>query len=135
MDTERFVDVGYCLPYCGHQVLEKVKQGVISHERNKVYFNSEDDLNQYCLPLDSIEFVVPTVDEEKLEEYWKEREEERKREEIAKHVANGDSMPCLHISDGFFDVKGFATSANYFDMSNHPSIKYSEVYNEDGTEK
>ena len=56
-EEERFVDVGYYLNYCGHQVLEKVKQGAISH--NKVYFNSEDDFNQYCLPLDSIEFVIP----------------------------------------------------------------------------
>ena len=55
----RFVDVGYYLIYCGHQVLEKVSQGIISHDINKVYFNSEDDLNQYCLPLDSIEFVIP----------------------------------------------------------------------------
>lgn len=65
MDTERFIDVGYCLHYCGHQVLEKVKQGVISHESNKVCFNSEDDLNQYCLPLDSIEFVIPHCEKEK----------------------------------------------------------------------
>ena len=57
MEVRRFIDVGYYLNYCGHQVLEKVKQGAISH--NKVYFNSEDDLNQYCLPLDSIEFVIP----------------------------------------------------------------------------
>ena len=55
----RFVDVGYCLNYCGHQVLERVSQGIISNDINKVYFNSEDDLNQYCLPLDSIEFVIP----------------------------------------------------------------------------
>lgn len=54
-----FVDVGYYLNYCGHQVLEKVSQGIISNDINKVYFNSEDDLNQYCLPLDSIEFVIP----------------------------------------------------------------------------
>ncbi|MBE6069948.1 MAG: hypothetical protein E7211_19985 [Clostridium lundense] len=61
----RFIDVGYCLPYCGHQVLEKVKQGVISHKSNKAYFNSEDDLNQYCFPLDSIVFVVPHCEKEK----------------------------------------------------------------------
>ena len=59
MKTRRFVDVGYYLIYCGHQVLEKVSQGIISNDMNKVYFNSEDDLNQYCLPLDSIEFVIP----------------------------------------------------------------------------
>ena len=55
----RFVDVGYYLVYCGHQVLEKVSQGIISNDKNKVYFNSEDDLNQYCLPLNSIEFIIP----------------------------------------------------------------------------
>ena len=59
MEVRRFVDVGYYLIYCGHQVLEKVSQGIISHDINKVYFNSEDDFNQYCLPLDSIEFVIP----------------------------------------------------------------------------
>ena len=59
MEESRLVDVGYCLIYCGHKVLEKVRQGIISHDSNKVYFNSEDDFNQYCLPLDSIEFVIP----------------------------------------------------------------------------
>ena len=61
MEVIRFIDVGYCMNYCGHQVLKKVKQGAISH--NKVYFNSEDDFNQYCLPLDSIEFVIPHYEE------------------------------------------------------------------------
>ena len=41
MEVRRFVDVGYYLIYCGHQVLEKVSQGIISHDINKVYFNSE----------------------------------------------------------------------------------------------
>ena len=63
MKERRFVDVGYYLIYCGHQVLEKVSQVIISHDINKVYFNSEDDLNQYCLPLDSIEFVIPHYEE------------------------------------------------------------------------
>lgn len=66
--TGRFIDVGYCLNYCGHQVLEKVSQGIISHDINKVYFNSEDDLNQYCLPLDSIEFVIPHYERSKANE-------------------------------------------------------------------
>ena len=55
----RFVDVGYYMVYCGQQVLEKVSQGIVSNDRNKVYFNSEDDLNQYCLPSNSIEFIIP----------------------------------------------------------------------------
>ena len=62
MKVRRFVDVGYYLIYCGHQVLEKVSQGIVSNDRNKVCFNSEDDLNQYCLPLDSIEFIIPPND-------------------------------------------------------------------------
>ena len=40
-NNDRFVDVGYYLIYCGHQVLEKVSQGIISNDKNKVYFNSE----------------------------------------------------------------------------------------------
>ena len=64
----RLIDVGYCLNYCGHQVLEKVRQGTISHDINKVYFNSEDDLNQYCLPLNSIEFVIPHYERSKTNE-------------------------------------------------------------------
>ena len=63
MEVRRFVDVGYYLIYCGHQVLEKVSQEIISHDINKVYFNSEDYLNQYCLPLDSIEFIIPHYEE------------------------------------------------------------------------
>ena len=64
----RFVDVGYYLIYCGHQVLEKVSQGIISYDINKVYFNSEDDLNQYCLPLDSIEFIIPHYERSEINE-------------------------------------------------------------------
>ena len=64
----RLIDVGYCLNYCGHQVLEKVRQGIISHDINKVYFNSEDDLNQYCLPLNSIEFVIPHYERSEINE-------------------------------------------------------------------
>ena len=53
----RLVDVGYYLPYCRHRIIEGVWQGAVSHE--KVYFYSEDNLNQYMLPLNAIEFVVP----------------------------------------------------------------------------
>ena len=56
-NNDRLLDVGYYLPYCGHQVLEKVRQGAIKNKKS--YFYSEDDCNQYCLPLDSIEFVIP----------------------------------------------------------------------------
>jgi hypothetical protein len=55
----RLIDVGYYLPYCGHRIIEGVWQGIIQHGDGKVYFNSEDNLNQYVLPLEAIEFVVP----------------------------------------------------------------------------
>jgi hypothetical protein len=55
----RLIDVGYYLPYCGHRVIEGVWQGIIQHNDGKVYFSSEDNLNQYVLPLEAIEFVVP----------------------------------------------------------------------------
>lgn len=55
----RLVDVGYYLPYCGHRIIEGVWQGIIQHNDGKVYFSSEDSLNQYVLPLYAIEFVVP----------------------------------------------------------------------------
>jgi hypothetical protein len=61
----RLIDVGYYLPYCGHRVIECVWQGIIQHNDGKVYFNSEDNLNQYVLPLEAIEFVVPH-EEDKL---------------------------------------------------------------------
>lgn len=69
----RLVDVGYYLPYCGHcghRVIERVWQGVVSDDgdRNKIYFNSEDNLNQYMLPLNAIEFVVPHEEDKPCEE-------------------------------------------------------------------
>ena len=64
----RFVDVGYYMVYCGHQVLEKVSQGIVSNDRNKVCFNSEDDLNQYCLPSNSIEFIIPHYERSEVNE-------------------------------------------------------------------
>ena len=59
------LDVGYYLPYCGHRVIEAVWQGEISHKDNRAYFNSENNKNQYVLPLNAIEFVVPH-EEDKL---------------------------------------------------------------------
>ena len=64
----RLIDVGYYLPYCGHRVIESVRQGEISHEKDRVCFNSEDNLNQYLLPLDAIKFVVPHEEDTLCEE-------------------------------------------------------------------
>ena len=53
------IDVGCYLSYCGHRVIKAVWQGEISHKDNKTYFYSENNYNQYVLPLNAIEFVVP----------------------------------------------------------------------------
>lgn len=50
------VDVGYYLKFCGHRVIENVYQGV---DNGKLFFTTVDGLNQYTLPKDAIEWVVP----------------------------------------------------------------------------
>ena len=68
-EVVRLVDVGYYLPYCGHRVIERVWQGLPNDgDRNKVYFNSEDNYNQYMLPLNAIEFTVPHEEDKLCEE-------------------------------------------------------------------
>jgi hypothetical protein len=71
----RLIDVGYYLPYCGHRVIEGVWQGIVQHNDGKVYFSSEYNLNQYVLPLEASEFVVPH------EEDKSPHEEERNNDE------------------------------------------------------
>lgn len=57
------LDVGYYLPYCEHRVIECVWQGIRGDD--KVFYISENNKNQYMLPLNAIEFVVPH-EEDKL---------------------------------------------------------------------
>jgi hypothetical protein len=52
----RTVDVEYYLKFCGHRVIENVYQGV---DNGKLFFTTVDGLNQYTLPKDAIEWVVP----------------------------------------------------------------------------
>jgi hypothetical protein len=52
----RTVDVGYYLKFCGHRVIGNVYQGV---DNGKLFFTTVDGLNQYTLPKDVIEWVVP----------------------------------------------------------------------------
>lgn len=52
----RTVDVGYYLKFCGHRVIENVYQGV---DNGRLFFTTVDGLNQYTLPKDAIEWVVP----------------------------------------------------------------------------
>jgi hypothetical protein len=54
--ARRTVDVGYYLKFCGHRVIENVYQGV---DNGKLFFTTVDGLNQYTLPKDAIEWVVP----------------------------------------------------------------------------
>ena len=52
------VDVGFYLDYCGHGVLKDVWQcDIASH--GHVFFNTKDDKNQYILPTDAIDFIIP----------------------------------------------------------------------------
>ena len=51
------VDVGYYLKFCGHRVLEDVYQDGV-HD-GKSLFTSADGFNQYTLPKDAIEWVIP----------------------------------------------------------------------------
>jgi hypothetical protein len=54
--ARRTVDVGYYLKFCGHRVIENVYQGV---DNGKLFFTTVDGLNQYTLPKDAIEWVIP----------------------------------------------------------------------------
>lgn len=51
------VDVGYYLKFCGHRVIKDVYQDGI-HD-GKPFFTSADGFNQYLLPKDAIEWVIP----------------------------------------------------------------------------
>lgn len=53
----RTVDVGYYLKFCGHRVIKNVYQGVA--DNGKLFFTTADSLNQYALPKDAIEWVIP----------------------------------------------------------------------------
>jgi hypothetical protein len=56
------VDIGYYLDYCGHRVIENVYYGGYAHNHDHVFCTTADSLNQYTLPIDSIEFIIPHED-------------------------------------------------------------------------
>lgn len=56
------VDIGYYLDYCGHRVIKNVYYGGYAHDHNHVFCTTADNKNQYTLPLDSIEFIIPHED-------------------------------------------------------------------------
>lgn len=51
------VDVGYYLAFCGHRVIEDVYQD--GNYNGKPFFTSADGFNQYILPKDAVEWIVP----------------------------------------------------------------------------
>jgi hypothetical protein len=53
------VDIGFYLEYCGQRVIENVCYGGYAHDHNHIFCTTADAKNQYVLPLDSIEFIIP----------------------------------------------------------------------------
>jgi hypothetical protein len=53
------VDIGYYLEYCGHKIIKNVYYGGYAHDHNHVFCTTADSKNQYTLPVNSIEFIIP----------------------------------------------------------------------------
>lgn len=58
-ESEKTVDVGYHLEYCGHRLLKDVIQGGMGVNRH--YYTKNYDM-QYIIPIDAIDFIVPHED-------------------------------------------------------------------------
>ena len=56
------VDIGYHLEYCGHRVIQNVYYGGYAHDHDHVFCTTVDSKNQYTLPVNSIEFIIPHED-------------------------------------------------------------------------
>ena len=61
-NTSKNVDIGYYLEYCGHRVIKNVYYGGYAHDHDHVFCTTADNKNQYTLPIDSIEFIIPHED-------------------------------------------------------------------------
>ena len=60
---EKIVDIGYYLDYCGRRVIKNVYyDGYVRDDHDHVFCTTVDGKNQYTLPVDSIEFIVPHED-------------------------------------------------------------------------
>ena len=57
----RTVDVGYYLKTYGHREIKNVYQGV---DNGKLFFTTVDGLNQYVIPKDAIDWIIPHPQEE-----------------------------------------------------------------------
>lgn len=62
------VDIGYYLEYCGHRVIKNVYYGGYAHDHNHIFCTTDDSLNQYTLPINSIEFIIPHEDYDMVKE-------------------------------------------------------------------
>lgn len=61
-NKEKTVDIGYYLEYCGHRVIQNVYYGGYARDHYHVFCTTVDSKNQYTLPVDSVEFIVPHED-------------------------------------------------------------------------
>lgn len=62
IDTEKTVDIGYYLEYCGYRVIKNVYYGGYAHDHDHVFCTTADSKNQYTFPVNSIDFIVPHED-------------------------------------------------------------------------
>lgn len=60
--NEQTVDIGYYLEYCGHKIIKNVYYGGYAHDHDHVFCTTVDGKNQYTLPVNSIEFIIPHED-------------------------------------------------------------------------
>ena len=60
---EKTVDIGYYLEYCGHRIIKNVYyNGYVHDDHDHVFCTTVDCKNQYTLPVNSIEFIIPHED-------------------------------------------------------------------------
>lgn len=59
---EKTVDIGYHLTYCGRRVIKNVYYGGYAHDHEHIFCTTADYHNQYTLPIDSIDFIIPHED-------------------------------------------------------------------------
>ena len=53
------VDIGYYLDYCGHKIIKNVFYGGYAYDTEHVFCTTVNGKNQYTLPKNSIEFIIP----------------------------------------------------------------------------
>jgi hypothetical protein len=59
VETYQTVDVGFHLDYCGHKIIKNVYYGGYAYDHNHVFCTTVDSKNQYTIPVDAIDFIIP----------------------------------------------------------------------------